>query len=311
MLKLDILPGAPFFWLPPGSLQLVDTVELSFGSSATPQSNVTVFQDAPRLCNVTLGSRWSAEGSLYPLSFKLPWSQLTHLFLRNFSVYNYEAHLVLRQCTRLLECHLCIQKNDRNSQYFNLMVNLGPTRLNSLTSLSIRYMSGLTEFIQNLDLPQLLSLEVFNSTPPFRRPHTDWSSVNWSDHFIPFLQRISSLQRLCVRQVIPEVAIEQTLHAVPTITTLAIQDGDALANRTLHLISQGHLIPKVDDICCFVVQLDPFLDMLETRGSGPIPCPKFRKVFIDLDTNGGGAGYPSRQRVKALQAARYNIMLRG
>lgn len=311
VLKLNIDCGTPFFQLPPGSLRLIDTVELSFESRFTAQNDITVFQNAPRLHHVTLGSRWNDGEYLHPFAFKLPWSQLTHLFIRKFSVYTYEAHLLLRQCTCLLECHLCIRPNDINSQHSSLMANLGPTRLHSLTSLSIRYMFGLVEFIQNLDLPQLLDLEVFNSKQSSRWLNTDWSDAYWGDHLIPFLRRISSLRRLCVRQVVPETVIEQVLRAVPTITTLAIQDGDALPDGVLELISQGYLIPKVDDICYFVVKLDPFLDMLEARGSGFIPCPKFKKIFIDLDTNGGGAGYPSRQRVKTLQATGYNITLCG
>lgn len=306
-LKCALDFGASFFQLPPGSLQFVDAVDLSFEGPYCVTGKVTVFQNAPKLRKVTWGG--GSYASFRPSSFKVPWYQLTHLHLHDAAISTFDAHMMLQQCSQLAECRLPIRKNYSDTREAYMSKNLPPTRLPHLVSLIIELINGLGEFVCGLDLPGLVDLEIIQQLG--LKPAEACSEEDLKVDFIPFLRRIQGLQRFCMRQLVPEAIIEPLLYAAPSLVTFALQEGDALPRTTLDLISTGKLIPKVEDISCYVVELNPFLDMVETRGQGPTACSRFRKVFIDLDTNGGGVEYSTRQRVENLNAVGHDITVRG
>ncbi|KAF9460523.1 hypothetical protein BDZ94DRAFT_1311413 [Collybia nuda] len=299
--------GSSFFQLPPGPLHLVDTLDISLGGPYYTTGDVTVFQNGSKLREVILNE--GGYPSVHLCLYKFPWSQLINLRINNAAVSTYDAHIMLQQCTQLAECHLPIRKSHPDTQEVFMLGNILPTRLPNLKSLLIECISGLGEFLRCLDLPGLAKLETFHQSG-FKSAE-GCSEDEWKTEFVPFFNRIQDLKRLCIRQPVPETIVEPILRAVPSVVAFTLQEGDELTSATLELIAMGGLIPKVEEIYCYAVQVNPFLDMIEYRGLGSTPCSKLKKVFLDMDTHRGGMDYSSRQRVESLRVAGHLITIRG
>lgn len=112
-----------------------------------------------------------------------------------------------------------------------------------------------------------------------------------------------------MKEVVPSQYLELLLQSAPSLEKLSIQDGDELPIAALQHMSNPDFLPNLGVLRCYVVHLDAFVDMLESRWEAS--CSSLNEVFIDLDTNGGGANYLSRKRVKALREAGKNVTLRG
>ena len=287
----------------------LETVNLIFsdGQSWDVEFEAVVFPPAPHLRKFAYKQKGSA--SFYPSRFHLPWSQLTDIcIVRDMCAL--EAHLMLGHCVSLVNCSLVIWGtfnllNDDERATLRKLHQLPPTVVPNLATLLLDHTLDFTEFLRNLVPPCLASFR-FGKHCISQKQSSSWGSV-----FVPFLMRAPRLTRLSINQAVPEDTVESILCAVPSLTTLAFLYGDEIPKATLELIAHGDLVPKLRNLRCYVVYLDPFVDMLEARWAASHSFTGIDEVFIDLDTNGGGANYLSRNRVGGLKAAGRNITLRG
>lgn len=136
------------------------------------------------------------------------------------------------------------------------------------------------------------------------------SSFRWDDlAFIEFIQRCPYLKNLAVKEVIPSQHLELLLQSAPSLVKLSIQDGGELPLAVLQRMSSPDFLPSLEAFRCYIVDLDGFIDMLESRWEAPFSL--LNEIFIDLGTIRAGTNYLNRRRVKALKEAARNVTLRG
>jgi hypothetical protein len=293
----------PFFELPAGVLNRLETMVLRvFGDRHIPDV-VTVFDKAPRLSQVTLMFNASLT------SYRLPWTRLTDLHLPCAMINPDLALVLLRYCTRLLNCSIQLGPGDAASQTLPTILPL--VTLDKIRSfvVNIEHCAHFSQFLRRLVLPNLVTFELVS----VNRAH------GWEPAFVPLLTHSRLLQSLSVSLVVLVPSIELLLKDSPRLVSLDLKRGQAFSSTTLDRMSTGAWVPTLATLACVVDELKPFLSMLEGRLSsqtnGAGACTTMHTINITMPNGpirswyGLVHDFQSLDRVAKLRSAGWNIIL--
>jgi len=260
----------PFLTSTPPSIGSLQSIALSISGRSRLADDIAFFSRAVNLRHVTV-----LATSHLPL-FRFPWAQLTDLHLST-SIHPDVALPLLRKCALLVRCklHLGITGARTGDERSDNVV------LENLLSLAIHLpnLEGVPygQLIRSLILPRLDS---FSVVYPHPTAPMNWT---WQTTFLPIITLSNSVETLELSMKVLPGDIDFLFESIPSLVTVHLRGGDALAVGTLEKMSRGEILPKLEILSCHVVdRMDLFLDMLEWRWINrcPNPCTILRYAGI-------------------------------
>lgn len=239
----------PFFELPAGTLSALESMTLRvFGDRHAPEV-VTVFDKAPRLNQVTF--IFSA-----PLgSYRLPWTRLTDLHLPCAMINPDLALVLLRYCTRLVNCSIQLGPGDAASQSLPTILPLVTLDKVRSFAIDIEHCVHFSQFMRRLVLPGLVDFQLVSGN----------RKNGWEPAFIPVITHSQHLRSLSVSLVVPAPSVELLLKDSPMLVNLDLKHGQSFSSMALDMMSKGAWVPKLETLSCVVDDLKAFVSMLEGR----------------------------------------------
>jgi hypothetical protein len=270
-LTLEVPDCPDFLTYSPGSFDALERVDLGFGGVPSfPAVKSTVLEDACSLRSVTFDVR-GYPGVTY-LAFhnlRIPWAQLTQVFLRNVHVSVSTAHLMLSQCKSVVNCAVLVSvENDPGPPQLQCNSIVVP----NLEDLDVYCMDGTSpEFLQPLVMPSVKEL-LF----------TD--SLSWPGAaLLSFIRRsCCSFEQWQSHTEIPLDDLEALLPELSSVTSIMINPEGGIPIPTIDKIGEGKLLPRIKHFRCSVTleNVKPLLDMVDTR-------------WFDCDSESPGRGLTS------------------
>lgn len=291
----------PFYELPAGTLSVLESMTLRvFGERHSPDV-VTVFDKAPRLSQVTL--IFSAPLGSYPL----PWTRLTDLHLSRAMVNPDLALVLLRYCTRLVNCSIQLGCGDAASQSLPTILPLVTLEKVRSFSVDIEHCAHFSQFMRRLVLPGLVDFRLISGN----------RMEGWEPDFIPLFTHSQRLQSLSISLLVPAPSIDRLLLDSPMLVNLDLKHGQAFSSMALDRLSKGKWLPQLETLSCTVDDIRAFVSMLEGRLSpmnGGL-CSVVHTAYISMpnspirDWYGLVHDFPILDRVAKLQSVGCKIIL--
>ncbi|KAF9463468.1 hypothetical protein BDZ94DRAFT_612974 [Collybia nuda] len=256
--------------LPAGSFHALETlfirVDDGYGFRATRLDDGlnTAFSLSPHLSNVTLFARSIAD----PSSMRIPWSQLKELKLYRPPIPADLLLSLLSECSSLSTCVInSIDDIDANMANRIFTTYRVPLRLPELTLFRVDFAGSANHnhFLRALSLPKLSTLRIFCH-----------STVDPSN-YIDILQGVgSTLEKFQISDVEPRPILwtEDTtrfqlekalLSCAPHLLAFTAPENHFIRPGVLTEIASGKLLPVIQKLGFSARDLEPVLDMLETR----------------------------------------------
>jgi hypothetical protein len=256
-LTLEVPDCPDFLTHPPGSFDALELIQVDlsfFRASSFPVVKSTVLEDACSLRTVILEHVRGYPGVTY-LTFnhlRIPWAQLTQVFLRDIYVSVSTAHLMLSQCESLVNCVLFVGLENippHPLQHNSIVVP-------NLQHLDVYCMDGTSpEFLQPLVMPSLKKL-LFNVSE-------SWPGAA----LLSFIRRSRcSFERWKSYAEIPFDDLEVLLSELSSVTSIMINPEGGILIPTIDKIGEGKLLPRIKHLECSVAleNIKPLLDMVDT-----------------------------------------------
>lgn len=242
----------PLFELPPGTAEVLEEVSICVtGQNYIPLGPVTVLQHAPRLRRVTF-----KVSHFHPNIYRLPWAQLSELYLPESDIHPDIGYAILSSCTSLVRCTLKLKRSPVVAASSQEHLPLALPHLSSLV-IHVGKCSDYNRFFQRFAFPRLSSFEVIDQD----------TLRTWDPSLTPVITRSPLLQRVSLLLPIRHSDIESFLEKTSSIVELCIPRGNTIPDLTLAKIALGKLVPKLESLTCKLDRnsLTAHLNMVEIR----------------------------------------------
>lgn len=237
----------------------MEELELSFhrdhtdANSINAVSGVTVFEDTLNLQRLSLTTELSHKISkLNPLSFNLPWAQLTHLNVSGHITLPFTStHELLLRCTNLVSCSLCIPEDDPSVGELPIIV------LGKLEILAIINESGhLGQFLRSLLLPSLKRL-----TLAARVGYIKWHQAD----VVGLITRSAcTIEALKTLMGTPDDLLLGLLEVMPSLMRLSIWE-TSIFPSIVRQIAHDNFLPQLMLLECAISDLKPTVKRLQEK----------------------------------------------
>ena len=257
----------PFLTSMPSSIGSLQSICLLISGWPRLADDITFFSRAINLHHVTI------VATSHPPFLRFPWAQLTNLHLST-SIHPDVALQLLRRCALLVKCNLHLgitgaRTGDEGSENV-VLENLLSLTVHLPNSKEVPY----GRLIRSLVLPRLNSFSVTQASGH----HWTWQPI-----FLSIITLSNCVETLELSMKVLPGDIDLLFESVPSLVTIHLRGGDALAVGTLLKMSRGEVLPKLENLSCHVADgMDLFLDMLEWRWENrcPNPCAILRYAGI-------------------------------
>ncbi|TEB28945.1 hypothetical protein FA13DRAFT_1815472 [Coprinellus micaceus] len=201
----------------------------------------SVFPDAPKLKKLVVVN----VGNLNPVTDKLPWPNLTHLFIEGITLSKWRS--VVGHCVSLQDGCFSITEQSQHVEEFVSSGNspAEPLSLPHLTRLTFMNRPPLHHDLHEMAFPALEELNIF---------HGDWALGTWGTLTLHTFHNITRLTVVGRRRVQLEGAIFRLLEETPYVTDLSLDiqcDAGSLLGFLTHRRDKALLVcmEKLDVFC--------------------------------------------------------------
>ncbi|KAJ7741752.1 hypothetical protein DFH07DRAFT_51117 [Mycena maculata] len=241
-----------FLDLPPGSVNILETLSIRGVTGSALHRPITVFEGASSLRDVALHGNYTQIKNMNAL--RVPWCQLTRLSIERTRLTAAQFYSILSQCSALATASLFLDARHHpvtDIDHVQQDVSLPALRALELVTHALAHAA---QFMQRISCPELVDLAVFLSS--------DIMDSSFPAPALPHLRRFMIHCPIGLHR--PRADLLLWLRACPAAVHVCL-DGIWIPAPMMQQLADGTLLPNLQLLTFWGTEVDALIAMLWAR----------------------------------------------